>query len=276
MFTIRPSGSRHAVLTTLRGELRISVLDVGQGDGILIETPAGKTVLIDAGTSQSQTLAQLQKHKISQLALAVATHPHADHIGGMAAILKAIPVARFLDSGRIYSSSTYEKMLQTIQTKKVAFTKAQRGQTIEIDEVKLEVLNPGKDFIEAVGSGRSVENANSVVIRLVYGKFSMLFTGDAEFETEAQMMKAAGELSSTILKIGHHGSRHATSGKFLEMVNPEAAIISCAKDNDYGHPTAETLNRLAKIKTYRTDMSGEITITSDGNTYKIVSQDSQK
>ena len=106
MFTIRPSGSRHAVLTTLRGELRISVLDVGQGDGILIETPAGKTVLIDAGTSQSQTLAQLQKHKISQLALAVATHPHADHIGGMAAILKAIPVARFLDSGRIYSSST--------------------------------------------------------------------------------------------------------------------------------------------------------------------------
>lgn len=249
--------------------LRIIALDVGQGDAFLIETPKHRHVLIDTGTPKSDTLGLLRQHGVTQLAVLIATHPHADHIGRTTSILNAIPTARFLDSGRTHPSATYERMLTTIKERKIPFTRATRGQEFEIDGVQLQVLNPGKNYIETVGSGRSLENANSVVLRLTYGNFSMLFTGDAEFETEAEMMKASLPLSSTILKVGHHGSRHATSGKFLETVNPSAAIISAGANNEYGHPTPETLKRLKTIPVYRTDTEGQITIVSDGKEWKV-------
>ena len=255
------------------GKLRIYALDVGQGDSLLIISPQGKTVLIDAGPVEAgdEVVAALRNHGVRQIDLMVATHPHADHIGGMRKVFDNFRIKQFLDSGQSYGTVTYEKLLREVQDNKVVYVKALRGQMIELDSgIKIEVLNPDKQLITDIRSGGSVQNANSVVLRLSYGNFEMLFTGDAEFETEAQMMASGKPLVADVLKIGHHGSRHATSGKFLEMVRPQIAIISDGMNNDYGHPSQFTLDRLKKagIKTLRTDLHGEIEISSDGQNFE--------
>ncbi|MGE0132641.1 MAG: ComEC/Rec2 family competence protein [Blastocatellales bacterium] len=258
-------------------QLQIYALDVGQGDSFLIISPEGKSVLIDAGPSQSgdNVIAALRRRKIKSLDLAVATHPHADHIGGMRSVIEKVAVKNFLDSGQIYASDEYERLLQTINQRRIKFIEAKKGTKFDLDSgVTIEAFNPQDRMITKVRPGGSVENANSVVLRLSYGGFTMLFTGDAEFETEALMMKSTAlgaPLRAQVLKIGHHGSRHATSGKFLDAVGPEAAIISCGDDNRYGHPAQPTLDRLRKagVKVHRTDLSGEIAIVTDGSKFEI-------
>lgn len=262
--------------TLTEGRLQIYALDVGQGDSLLIISPGHKAVLIDGGPAGADeaVLAALQRHRVVALDLAVATHPHADHIAGLRRVIELVPVSNFLDSGQPYPSAEYERLLRTISDRGFRFINAQRGQTFELDSgVKLEVLNPQghSQWINKVRPGGSLENANSVVLRLTYGNFAMLFTGDAEFETEALLMKAGLPLQAQVLKLGHHGSRYATSGRFLETIKPQAAIISCGADNRYGHPAQETLNRLrqSNINTFRTDLNGEITVISDGKTFNI-------
>lgn len=256
------------------GRLVIYALDVGQGDGLLVVTPQRKAVLIDAGTPQSgdEIAAALERYGVQSLDLVIASHPHADHIGSMKRVIDRIPVKNFLDSGQSHTSATYERMLKAIQDKKIRFLKARSGQTFDLDSgVRIEVLNPTEQLITEIRSGGSVLNANSVVVRLSYGDFAMIFTGDAEFETEVEMMKRGGTLRAQVLKIGHHGSRHATSGKFIDTVGAEAAIISCGGDNKYGHPSPAVLDRLRekKVQVYRTDLHGEIVIASDGKTFEI-------
>ncbi|HEX5081203.1 MAG TPA: ComEC/Rec2 family competence protein, partial [Blastocatellia bacterium] len=259
-----------------QGRLQIYSLDVGQGDSELIITPEGKSVLIDAGppAAGDEVVAALQKKNVRSLDLAVATHPHSDHIGGMRPVIENFVIKNFLDSGRDYSSKEYERMLRAINEKRIKFIEAKRGMKFELDSgVKLEALNPQGDgqWITKVREGGSVENANSVVLRLSYGNFSMLFTGDAEIETEEVIMNSGAPLRAQVLKVGHHGSRYATGGEFLEAVAPEAAVISCGAGNRYGHPTKQTLDRLQKagVKIYRTDLNGEIAIITDGNKYEI-------
>lgn len=259
-----------------QGRLQIYALDVGQGDSALIITPEGKSVLIDAGPPQAgdEVVAALRKRDIQSLDLAVATHPHADHIGGMRPVIENFEVKKFLDSGQVYASKEYERMLRAINEKRIKFIEAKKGMKFGLDSgVELEVLNPQGDdqWITEVRRGGSVENANSVVLRLSYGNFSMLFTGDAETETEDLMMRSAAPLRAQVLKVGHHGSRYATSARFLEAVTPEAAVISCEAGNRYGHPAQQTLDRLqrAGVKIYRTDLNGEIAIVTDGNTFEI-------
>jgi competence protein ComEC len=261
---------------TTAGRLQIYALDVGQGDGLLVISPGGKAVLIDGGPAGASdaVLAALQRRNITQLDLAVATHPHADHIGGLRRVLERVPVKNFLDSGQQYASDEYARLLGVIRDRRIRFIPAARGQTFEIDSgVKLTALHPqgNNQWITKVRAGGSVENANSVMLRLSYGNFAMLFTGDAEFETEALVMKANPLLSAQVLKIGHHGSRHATSGRFLETVSPQAALISCGADNRYGHPAQATLDRLrqANVNVFRTDLSGELAVISDGKTFDI-------
>lgn len=256
------------------GNLRIYALDVGQGDGLLVISPQGKTVLIDAGPTEAgdEVVAALRNHGVKQIDLMIATHPHADHIGGMKKVFDTFRVKKILDSGQTYGTATYEKLLREVQENKTSYIKAVLGQSIELEPgVKFDVYGPPHPpFSEAdIGKDRSVQNANSIVLRLSYGSFAMLFTGDAEFETEARMMKAGNNLQANVLKIGHHGSRHATSGNFLTAVAPQFAIISVGEGNDYGHPAQLTLDRLKKanIKTLRTDLSGEIEIFSDGKTF---------
>lgn len=266
----------------IQGRMQIYALDVGQGDSTLIITPEGKSVLIDAGPPQAgdEVIAALRKRNIQSLDLAVATHPHADHIGGMRPVIENFEVKNFLDSGQVYSSMEFERMLRAIHNKgdkgekQIRFIEARKGMKFDIDSgVKLEVLNPqgNGQWITEVRRGGSVENANSIVLRLNYGNFSMLFTGDAESKTEDLMMNTADPLRAQVLKVAHHGSRYATSARFLEAVAPEAAVISCGAENRYGHPARQTLDRLqrAGVKIYRTDINSEVAIVTDGDKFEI-------
>jgi beta-lactamase superfamily II metal-dependent hydrolase len=256
------------------GRLTVVALDVGQGDSFLILTPERKAVLIDAGPPEAADRVRevLARHGVTQLDLVIATHPHADHIGGMTAVLDAIPVRMFLDSGQPYPTRTYTRMLEKIREKGIRFVVAEAGQEFEIGTgVTLSILAP---FPTRLRGTRSDENANSIVARLQYGAFSMLFTGDSERETEERLLEQDGTtapLQARVLKVAHHGSRHSTTPAFLERVRPEVAIISCGAENEYGHPAPETLNRLRRWvrELHRTDLEGEIVLRTDGHRYEI-------
>jgi competence protein ComEC len=253
-------------------QLQIYMLDVGQGDSLLIVTPEKKTILIDGGLAKSSEtiLASLQQHQITQIDLVVATHPHADHIGGLNKVLAAIPVKAFLDSGQAHPTQTYRKMLQAVKANVGNMRIARQGQTFTLDSgITLAILGPSEPLLEKVSG--SEENANSVILKLTYGNFRMLFTGDSEDETEERLLENHLDLQAQVLKVAHHGSNYATTDEFLQAVKPAVAIISCGQDNDYGHPAPNTLARLknAQIKVHRTDLEGEIRVISDGQNYQV-------
>ena len=253
-------------------QLQIHMLDIGQGDSLLIITPEKKSILIDAGLVKAapKVIEALEENNIENVDLVVASHPHADHIGGIPKVLDAVPAKKFLDSGQEHPTATYEKMLTKVKEKIGKLTIARAGQKFELDSgVKLEVLGPSEPLLERVSG--SIENANSVILMLTYGDFRMIFTGDSEDETEARLLEKGFNLKAQVLKVAHHGSQYATSDEFLKKVNPEAAIISCGEDNNYGHPAPPTLEKLKndKVKVYRTDLQGQITVVSDGKNYQI-------
>ena len=259
-----------------KGKLQIFALDVGQGDSFLVVSPNGKTVLIDAGNNRAgdDVTAAIQRHGLRTIDLAVATHPHADHIGGLRRVIGKLTVTSLLDSGQSFDSDEHDRLQRAVKARKIQFIQAKRNWKLDLDSgVRLEAFNPRGDgkWITDVREGGSVENANSVVLRLSYGNFAMIFTGDAETETEALLVKENFLLRAQVLKIGHHGSRYATSEKFLNAVKPETAIISCGADNRYGHPAQPTLDRLRRsnVQVFRTDLGGEISITSDGNRHQV-------
>lgn len=253
-------------------QLQIHMLDIGQGDSLLIITPEKKSILIDAGLVKAapKVIEALEKNNIESIDLVVASHPHADHIGGLPKVLDAVPAKKFLDSGQEHPTATYEKLLTKVQEKIGKLTVARAGQKFELDSgIKLEVLGPSEPLLEKVSG--SVENANSVILMLSYGNFRMLFTGDSEDETEERLLEKGYNLKAQVLKVAHHGSQYASSEEFLKKVDPETAIISCGEDNNYGHPSPPTLDKFKsdKVKVYRTDLQGEITVLSDGKNYQI-------
>ncbi|MDX6692898.1 MAG: competence protein ComEC [Blastocatellia bacterium] len=257
-------------------ELQVHVLNVGQGDSILIIAPGGKTVLVDAGVPGSGKVVMdaLQRYGVKQIDLMVATHAHADHIGGADEVLKAVKVTTVLDSRVPNTTKNYEDFLAAIKETGAKYVGASPGQKFDLGgNAQLSVLAPIQPFFKQsqLRSGGNEPNANSVVTRLDYGDFSMLLTGDAEAETEERIMAGGGNVAAKVLKVGHHGSRYASSEKFLRQGGFEAAIISDGADNRYGHPSQDALDRLRKlnIKLYRTDLEGEITIISRGHGYEI-------
>lgn len=257
-------------------ELQVHMLDVGQGDSILIVAPGGKTVLVDAGTPGSGKVVMdaMKRYGLQQIDLMVATHAHADHIGGADEVLRATKVASVLDSQVPNSTKNYEDFLKAIKERGAKYIGAQPGQKFDLGGgAQLTVLAPIQPFFtkDQLRSGANEPNANSVVTRLDYGDFSLLLTGDAEAETEARLMKSGGNIKAKVLKVGHHGSKYASSEDFLRAGGFEAAIISDGEDNRYGHPSQEALDRFKSlgIKIYRTDLQGEITITTRGNGYQI-------
>ena len=182
--------------------LSVHFLDVGQGDSILLEYDE-KFMLIDAGESdQGEVVSEyLQDQGIQTLDYVIATHPHSDHIGGMADILNNFQVEHFIDSGYPHSSKTYENMLTTIDKKNIPFEVAQAGQTIDLEPaVDIEVLNPSSTYSNEL-------NENSIVLKVTYGDISFLLMGDAGLETEERIMKAGYDVNADILKVGHHASR---------------------------------------------------------------------
>ena len=244
--------------------LRVYYLNVGQGDSILIVSPDGKIMLIDGGESGSGALAYLRAKGITHIDLMVATHPHTDHIGGLIDILKAMPVAQVVTNGQPTTTKTYERFLGAIKARKAIYKEVKRGATLKLGTLTFQVLNPksptGPDL-----------NAQSIVLRLVYGKVSFLFTGDAQQSSEASMLLAHLNVQAQILKVGHHGSRTSSSVAFLAAVKPKVAIYSCGLGNSYGHPYAGTLAHLGAVgaTVYGTDVNGTVIVTTDGNTYTV-------
>lgn len=257
-------------------ELKVYVLDVGQGDCILIVAPGGKTVLVDAGTPGSGKVVAdaMRRYNLQQIDLMVATHAHADHIGGADEVIRTTKVLSVLDSQVPNATKNYEDFLKAIREGGAKYIGAEPGQKFDLGGgANLTVLAPIKPYFtkDQLRSGANEPNANSVVTRLDYGDFSMLLTGDAEAETEERLMKAGANLKAKVLKVGHHGSRYASSDEFLRAGGFESALISNGADNRYGHPSPEALERFKALglKIYRTDLQGEITITTRGQGYQI-------
>ncbi|HYN84483.1 MAG TPA: ComEC/Rec2 family competence protein [Pyrinomonadaceae bacterium] len=266
------------------GELRVHVLDVGQGDSILIVSPEGKAALVDAGNpgNGKKIVEAMSRLGVSQLSLLVATHAHADHIGAADEVMRAVRVENVLDSGVPNATKNYEDFLKAIDETGAKLITAAPGQTYDLGGgARLVVLAPIPPFFtrEQLRSGGNEPNANSVVTRLEYGQFSMLLTGDAEAQTEQRMTQTGAQLSAKVLKVGHHGSKYATSEDFLREHKFETAVISASANNLYGHPSQEVLDRLraANIKVYRTDFQGTLTITTRGDEeYKIETERAPK
>jgi competence protein ComEC len=239
-FSLSPSSSELNQQQTASAQLIVYALDIGQGDSLLIVSPTGKTVLIDTGDSgneQNIINALINHSGGKKIDLFIASHPHADHIGSASEVIKGSTVARVLDSGFPHTTKTYERYLLAVKDSGAQFILAVPGQTFDIGGgAVISVLAPIKPYFtkSELREGATEPNANSVVVRLDYKSFSMLFTGDAEVETEARMIASGANLKARVLKVGHHGSRYATSNAFLQAVRPEAAVISVGVANNYG------------------------------------------
>lgn len=258
------------VVQNVEGEAKIWYLDVGQADSMLLQLPNGNEweyVLIDAGTGQTEEalVSWLQEQGVTDIAAVIATHPHEDHIGGMDAVLEAIPVESLympeVKESLTPTTRCYEQMLDAAEAQQAQAVKGQSGVTVyEEDGVKLELVGPEpqKEYDDL--------NEYSLVAKLTVGGKSFLFTGDSSEQAEADMIEAGEDLKADVLKIGHHGSSTATTKAFLQAVNPQVAVISCGKDNSYGHPHEETMQRLQEkaMTIYRTDEDGTILATCDG------------
>jgi competence protein ComEC len=285
----------------------------GNGDSILIIAPGGKTVLVDSGdTGKGKVVLEaLKRYNIQQLDYFIGTHPHPDHIGAADEVFKASKALNVIDNGlgpdlpdsfssavkapaaggkkaasnkpvgkKIDKSTTitkfYDEYKDAITQSGAHYERAQPGTKYDLGGgARLTILAPSEPFFakDQMKTGGNVTNANSVVMRLDYGDFSMLLPGDAEEQTEHQMLIRDVNLKARIVKVAHHGSKYATSQDLIDRLKPEVAIISCGEWNRYGHPSQVVLDRLraANVKLYRTDLQGEITITTRGreNDYVI-------
>lgn len=247
------------------GGFEAHFIDVGQGDATLFLT-GGTVLLVDAGDFDAgkRVVAYLRQLNVTRIDYLVATHPHADHIGGMEDVLEAFPVGQVLESGIPHAGSTYEGFLREIDRKKIPHRKVARGDEIGwAPGAVIRVLSPPADPHE-----ESI-NDESVVIQAGFGRIGFLLTGDAGFPVERELATLHVPLANQILKVSHHGSSDATGTAFLGRVLPDAAIISAKAGNEFGHPHSETLGRLAAagVTVFRTDRHGTVVVRTDGMRY---------
>lgn len=248
----------------------VHMIDVGQADAILIQAPEAN-VLIDAGENGcgEQVVAYLKSQDVSYLDIVIGTHAHSDHIGGMNVVIEEIDIGKIILSEipeeSIPTAKSYSKMLTAILKKNLSITEAHIGESYALgDGAKLQIFGPAGLFTDL--------NNTSVVCKLTYGENSFLFTGDCETKGEASILNHRGlDLSADVLKVGHHGSDTSTSDDFLQCINPKIALISVGADNNYGHPATSVLDKLkaSNIDIYRTDLCGNIVITSNGKELKV-------
>ncbi len=261
--------------------LTVHFFDVGQGDAALVISPTGKTVLIDGGPPESRAHLERRLRDLVQgpLDLVILTHPHLDHLGGISNALRTVGARRFMDPGFDHPSEAYRDLLNVVgdevgQVMKPLPDPNDPSSLLTIglgDGAALTVLWPRVPEDPFLKGTRSDPNSNSIVAKLTYGKTAFLFTGDAEPDTEATLLRKNIDFTSTVLKVAHHGGRHSSTAAFLAAVKPQAAVISVGAKNDYGHPTAQVLERLRaqKAQVFRTDLDGEVVATSDGNVVSV-------
>lgn len=264
-----PAGSapaHSAAQPAQAGQAKVWFFDVGQGDSELIQTPGGLHVLIDAGTAEcaEDLVLQLQQLGVRRLDAVIATHPHADHIGGMDKVLQQFAVGSYympeIAGDAVPTTATYTRVLEALDSRGIPASRAEPGvEVVREQGCTLELLAPR-------GSGYKDLNNYSAAAMLTVGEKKFLFTGDAEKESEREMLEAGADLKADVLKCGHHGSKTSTSEAFLQAVAPSAAVISCGRGNDYGFPPKETLARLKRhgVAVYRTDTQNTVCATTDG------------
>lgn len=243
------------------GLLEVHFIDVGQGDSTLLICD-GEAMLIDAGNNDQGTKIQnyLTKQGVKKLKYMIGTHPDADHIGGMDVVLYKFDCDTILMPSEAKDTATYRDVIDTMKNKGYQNTLPQVGKEYTLGEAVFTILSPGKEYDNS--------NDNSIAIRVLYGKKSFLFTGDGEEEAEEDMLRSGLVLKADVYKAGHHGSRTASSEKFMKTVSPKYAVISCKEGNSYGHPHAATMNtfRAMGIDVFRTDEQGTIVAKCDKET----------
>jgi len=255
--------------------LEVIFFDVGQGDAIFIETPSYHQILIDGGPD-STILEKLSKEMPfwdRSIDLIILTHPERDHLTGLIEVLEKYKVENILWTGIVRDTAEYKEWKKLIEEEKAEIFIAKAGQKIscltwQIKQCDLEILQPfesleGKEFKDS--------NNTSIISKLVFGKNSFLFTGDAYKDVEGKLINKEAEIDSDVLKVAHHGSKTSSSEEFIKAVSPEIAVISAGRENKYGHPNQEVLELLEKygIRVLRTDKDGDIKIFSDGKEIKI-------
>jgi competence protein ComEC len=271
-----------AVPQPVDGRLHVTMLSVGQAESFLIKLPDGAIVLVDGGGYLHDTgrdfgertlvpaLFKLGVRRIDHLIL---THSHPDHIGGLPFAAAAFPIGSFGEASPGGVGEQYDQLRSVLDRNRVTVSRLAAGDRIELSGgVSLQVLSPRGGPRSLIGDVDEMSlNDDSLVFRLVYGSFSMLFTADAGLPAEGQMLADGRSLRSTVLKVGHHGSRHSTSEAFLKRVAPELALISAGRGNRFGLPNPDTLALLGSygIRVYRTDRDGTVELVSDGRSWSV-------
>ena len=245
--------------------LVVHYIDVGQGDATLIQAPNGKTMLIDGSTKDygDKIVKYIKSLNIAKLDYVVATHPDADHIGGLIDVVNQLNIGEFINSGKSHTTTTYEQLLTTIYKKNIPYSEPKAGQMISIDSsLKLQVL--------AVNAKADDNNDASIVLKLSFNDVSFLFMGDAGTSIESKIASEYN-VETTILKAGHHGSSTSSSVSFLRKVKPKVVILSYGAGNEYGHPHKEVTVNISAVnaKVYATARKGTIVVKTDGLAFNV-------
>jgi competence protein ComEC len=257
------------MLPGTRGALELHVIDVGQGDAIALRTPGGRWIVVDAGPAWERgdagelTVAPYLERRGGDVALFALSHPHADHVGGAAAVMSHVRTEVMWDAARVFGGDRYAAALESARAHAVEWVRVRPGLTREIDGVALEVLAPDSAWT----ADRDDPNTSSVVIRVSYGQVHMLLTGDAEQEEEGWLLEHYPDaLFADVLKVAHHGSSTSSTDAFLDAVHPRLALISVGTKNRYGHPSPDVLRRFddRHVEVLRTDRDGGIVVRTDG------------
>lgn len=259
------------------GKLKITVLDVSHGDAILLQD-GKRNVMVDVGDSKNRVLLEqkLAKYDVKRVNTVIVSHHHKDHMGNIFTVAGKYGVSNIYDNGNVNTGNKNSIKLHDVLSKgKYNNRVLKAGDVIKFDQgYYMEVLSPG-NFLQADKRIKNDQNNNSVVLKLHYGDFTMLFTGDIEAPTEALLYKEYGsELKSDVLKVGHHGSKTSSYYKFIEQVKPQYALISCGDFEKYHHPNKNVVGSLQHLgaKVYTTEKNGDLTITTDGKGFSFTNE----